>query len=553
VRYFLIFVFCSLVYAESFKILGPRAIAMGGAQVACTKDSFAQYWNPAALGIGRDVDVEIPFGIQGELTGDILGSADRISQLVEEYDKITQAQEDGDYIGLTEINSFVKILKEIDELNDPSKGVLIDASGGANFRISHLAFSVNNFTSIGVDPAVDTKNIRFDTATVSGAQSTSVKNLQDYQGIDLGKLIDDFVSSNPTIDDDPSDPDLLNARDTLLYGSDGAGGETGILEEITDTLGADFDESKYTLKDIANAIINAATDPTIVGPENVLTEEEVVDYVNQVEELKPTIEYILDSAVNGGAVSDNQSNLTLRGTSIFEAAFGYGMKFPNLLSPLPLLNSLLKGLYVGGNIKFMKGYISYYKQMVFSEDADGIDLVIENYDEYYRTSNALGIDLGFLYEKRPFGKRIRAGLVARNINSPTFDAPPESGSSQYKVRPQLRAGIALWPFNWWVISSDIDLSENSTALPGYKSRYFGLGTEINILNRRWLNLALRAGLMKNIAEATSKLSYTAGFGLNILHFNIDLGAAMSTDKTEIEDGTEIPSSASASLMISFNF
>ena len=497
--------------------------------------------------------MEIPVAIQGEATGDILGSADRISQLIEEYDKISQAQEDGDYIGLTEINSFVKMLKEIDELNDPSKGVLIDASGGANFRISHLAFSVNNFTSIGVDPAVDTQNIRFDSATVSGTQSTSVKKLQNYQGIDLGKLIDDFVDSNPTIDDDPSDPDLLNARDTLLYGSDGAGGETGILEEITDTLGADFDESKYTLKDIANAIINAATDPNIVGSENVLTKDEVIDYVNQVEELKPTIEYILDSAVNGGAVSENQSNLTLRGTSIFEASLGYGMKFPNLLSPFPLINSILRGFYVGGNVKFMKGYVSYYKQNVFDEEAGGIDAVIDNYNEYYRESNALGLDMGVLLEKRPFGKRIRAGLVARNINSPKFDAPPESRSSQYKVRPQLRAGIAIWPFNWWVISSDIDLTENSTALPGYKSRYFGLGTEINILNRKWLNLALRAGLMKNIAEETSKLAYTAGFGLNILHLNIDLGAAMSTDKTEIEDETEIPASASASLMISFNF
>ena len=66
-----------------------------------------------------------------------------------------------------------------------------------------------------------------------------------------------------------------------------------------------------------------------------------------------------------------------------------------------------------------------------------------------------------------------------------------------------------------------------------------LGTEINLINKKSFNLPLRLGLSKNMAESDSKLTYTAGTGLNFLYMHLDVSAGIGSDKTEI-DGTKYP-------------
>ena len=58
---------CSeFAFADAFKILGSRALGMGGASVAVVGDStgnsnaVTQYWNPAALGLHQGVSIDIP-------------------------------------------------------------------------------------------------------------------------------------------------------------------------------------------------------------------------------------------------------------------------------------------------------------------------------------------------------------------------------------------------------------------------------------------------------------------------------------------------------------
>jgi hypothetical protein len=104
----------------------------------------------------------------------------------------------------------------------------------------------------------------------------------------------------------------------------------------------------------------------------------------------------------------------------------------------------------------------------------------------------------------------------------------------------------------------MDLTRNLTPVSGYASRMMGIGTEINVFNRTWVNIPLRAGLMKNVADANSKLSYTAGFGLHFLHCMFDLGGSISSQTTEIKTGDtstaqKVPSNAALSAQLALMF
>jgi hypothetical protein len=128
--------------------------------------------------------------------------------------------------------------------------------------------------------------------------------------------------------------------------------------------------------------------------------------------------------------------------------------------------------------------------------------------------------------------------VGRNLNSPKFDRPDTVGGD-YTLDRQVRLGLAFNPANFWTLAADVDLTENDTPVDGFKSRQLALGTEINVFNRKAFNIPLRAGIMKNIAESSSKTAYTLGTGLNLLYMHFDVSGVLSTEKTTIDD-SEIP-------------
>ncbi|HAM37888.1 MAG TPA: hypothetical protein DCP53_00585 [Elusimicrobia bacterium] len=558
--YFLTGLTC--LFSESFKILGTRPLGMGGAYVAIGEDAITQYWNPAGLGIEKEVDVQLPFTVQAELTGDILGSADRLTELAEEYSEISSAQKTGKSLTMSQLSAFIKGIKEIESINDPKKGVLVGAGFGGNIKIQNFAISYNNFTSISADPNVDIKNLGLGSGAFSPQLKRAIYKAESYAGVDLGSLIDDdysatYQASHPgqNIYDTPTDSSLATSASTL---------SAGIITDITTNLtNLGIDTSITTSlpagmtveQAIANAIVNASVDPVIAAQlgTTALTAAEIANYVQQIEEIRPLVVSILSDAINGSSYAKNQSNLTIRGASTFEASLGYGREVPYVQTET-VLKGVLKGLYAGLNFKLMKGQVAYTKIRVLSDtDLD----ILEDFKNSQKISNSIGFDLGLLLKKEFFNRKTNFGLLFRNINQPTFDQPDAAinngEGSKYKVNPQVRGGVAIWPFNWWTVSTDIDLTNNSTALPGYKSRLWGLGNEFNLVNKEWLNFALRVGLMNNLSESSSKMAYTFGFGMNIMHFVIDLGAAMSSDSVEISDGTEVPSSAAAAVSISFDF
>jgi hypothetical protein len=275
---------------------------------------------------------------------------------------------------------------------------------------------------------------------------------------------------------------------------------------------------------------------------------QIVNAINQIQQNYSQIAGLLPAGAN--PFTANQTSLTLKGAAITELSAGYGGAVP-FVGELPLV----KRLSVGANVKWIRADVSYASVNILNDNSDMSDL-LKDFNNNRRTSYAPGLDLGALYDMKDTFLKSRGGLVIRNINRPSFDQPVEAeaaGVSKYKLDSQVRAGWAYYPWNWLVVAADLDLTRNLTSLPGYKSREAGLGAEINLVNKPWLNFALRGGLMKNVGETGSPLAYTGGLGLNLFHFYLELGGAVSSKTVKIQDGTKIPSSARVALNLGVRF
>jgi len=129
-------------------------------------------------------------------------------------------------------------------------------------------------------------------------------------------------------------------------------------------------------------------------------------------------------------------------------------------------------------------------------------------------STSYGIDLGAMYRPSSW---LKFGVVAKDINQPTFDAP---GGLQYKLTPQVRGGMAVNPWSTMTITADMDITSNQTLVPGLKSQVLSLGMEQTILSEF---LSFRVGTYKNVKDAGSIFTPTAGIGLRIYSFRLDVG------------------------------
>lgn len=503
-----------LVQAESFQILGARATGMGGASVAVGGDNksnseaLTQYWNPAALALHSGVDVEIPAGAGVEATGGLLNYAKNISDMSDQYSKIQDAQRLGKTLTLDQIKSFTDAVGNLSGLNQSGLGVLGQANGGLNVSTGKFSVSVNSFNSIGADPNVDLKNLYIGSGT-------------GISGVNFNQAgINTATPGNAA----------LSAASTSLAGT---------ISTLVASSGASL--GGLTALQAANAIINAASITTSVN--------DIVSAVNAISANQPLVSQVLSSANSGTSFKDNTSNVTLQALSMNELSFGYG-------HDLSFLSAKLKNLYVGGNLKYIQGRMGYYKETVWNSGVSKSGDLYSDATKDIKTSSNVGVDLGVLYEFDP-GIKTRVGVLARNINAPQFkrsaDAVNDGFDDKYKVDPQYRAGIALWPASWLLFSADYDLNKSDTLVEGYKSQYYGCGAELNLINRPAFNLALRGGIMKNTANSDSKMAYTAGLGINFLHVIIELSGAISSDKVEIQDGKEIPSDAYAALSVGMHF
>jgi hypothetical protein len=518
---FLVFLFLTgfalTARAESFKVLGSRAAGMGGAYVAVTgdsqssTDSVAAYWNPASLGLHKGVDVELLAGAGVEATGGLLNSAKKISDLANRYTAIKNAERNGSFLTLQEIQAFADGIKNLNELNAEDVGLLGDVNGGLNMLGGRGAITVNNFTSFGADPAVDLNNLFL------GSNAGN-------SGVNLTTLPASTTLSNSALATAST-----TLSDTIYTLATSAGVVIG-----TGT------PTQAQAQGISNAIINYASSQGY-------TTAQITDAVNAISDAQPLLKtYLTGSKLD---FSNNNSNVTLKGISLTEAAFSYGR---NISSQ----NVLFKDIYWGVGLKYLYGQVGYYKEEVLKSSVSSSSKVFSDYNTNVESSSSIGVDAGLLWDLKS-KLRSRIGLVGKNLNSPEFNWPSAAISDgltgKYKISPQYRIGAALWPANWWILSCDYDLTKNKTPIDGYNSQMLGVGTEIDLLNKKSVNLALRGGVYKNVALKNPALTYTLGIGINLLHCTVDISGSESTDRVEVEDGDKIPSEARAAISIGFNF
>lgn len=248
---------------------------------------------------------------------------------------------------------------------------------------------------------------------------------------------------------------------------------------------------------------------------------------------------------------NNNSKLNIRGIQLTEIGAAYGQELP-----------FAPGLHVGGALKLMRGDVGYYDLFVSRNDSESGD-VIDKVKEGAKSSGNFGVDLGALWEIdstfEDLPLRPRLGLTGRNLNNPKFSqaasAVAAGHTSKFAVNPQVRMGAAISPFDWWHFASDIDLTENRTALDARKSRQFSLGTEVDVFNREWINIPIRGGMMRNVAE-DSKTMLSLGTGLNLVHVHFDMSIAWSPETIETRSAGEsqtMPAEASIGVSLGVLF
>jgi len=513
-------------YAESWQILGPRAMGMGGAGVAAAVGGVAQYWNPASLAqeaTNAKWGVQIPVGVRGEFTGNTLKDANVLGDLANKFSKIQNAQTSGKALDANTIAAFAQGITAISDMNEPGTGALADVAGGAEFKIGRFNFSINNFTSIGGDPSVDTTNIGLGGATgVTGI---------NFSGVSAAAPAD-TASRNQ----------IQAAIDTIGFGNL----NTLVCGSAACISGVTQNPAINNSLTLANALVNQAIT-------NGASATDIQNAATTLQQNAATAAPLVANAATGNAYTNNQTRLVVRGASFTELAMGYGHQV------------FVPGLLVGGNLKAIVGNVGYTRFDVLQNNT-GSSNALKDFRSNSKQSVRPGIDAGVLWDVdqlvpvAPFKPRL--GIVARNINNPKFDQPQiaiDNGeASKYPLNSQVRAGLAITPANFWNIAADFDLTKNLTPLPGYASRMVGIGTEINVFNRSWINIPLRAGLMKNIADSNSKLSYTAGFGANFLHCMLDVGGSISSKTTEIKSGDtgtaqKVPENASLAVQLALMF
>jgi F plasmid transfer operon, TraF, protein len=219
---------------------------------------------------------------------------------------------------------------------------------------------------------------------------------------------------------------------------------------------------------------------------------------------------ISDIATGGGFVStpvvatNNITNVSITGAmallglEVRQVAFSYAYAFADKMFSFGVTGKILQGAAFSGSTTL----------------TGGTDVSIRDNFGKPTLSTAFGIDVGAIYRPSSW---LRLGLVAKDINQPTFDAP---GGGELKLGPQLRGGVAVNPYSSLTLTADVDATSNKTFVPGIKSQVLSLGAEQTIFSEF---MSFRLGAFKNMKDAGTPFTPTAGLGLRIFAFRMDVG------------------------------
>ena len=190
--------------------------------------------------------------------------------------------------------------------------------------------------------------------------------------------------------------------------------------------------------------------------------------------------------------------MALRALEARQVAFSYAYAFSDKTFSFGVTGKIIQGAAYSGNMTLTGGTnVS----------------VTDNFGKP-TLSTAFGIDVGAIYRPSSW---LRFGVVAKDINQPTFDAP---GGEELKLGPQVRGGVAVNPYSSLTLTADVDATSNKTLAPGVKSQVLSLGAEQTIFSEF---MSFRLGAFKNMKDAGTPFTPTAGLGLRIFALRVDVG------------------------------
>ena len=190
--------------------------------------------------------------------------------------------------------------------------------------------------------------------------------------------------------------------------------------------------------------------------------------------------------------------MALRALEVRQIAFSYAFAFADKTFSIGVTGKILQGAAYSGSTTLTGG--------------TGVSIT-DNFGKP-AISTAFGIDVGAIYRPSSW---LRFGAVAKDINQPTFDA---AGGGELKLGPQVRAGVAVNPYSSLTLTADVDATSNKTLVPGGKSQILSLGAEQTIFSEF---LSFRVGAFKNMKDAGTPFTPTAGLGLRLFAFRADVG------------------------------
>lgn len=191
--------------------------------------------------------------------------------------------------------------------------------------------------------------------------------------------------------------------------------------------------------------------------------------------------------------------MTVRGLEARQAAFSYAYAFSDRTFSIGATAKIIQGVAYSAGV----GVIGSEGGLGFTSDLGKPEI-----------STAIGIDAGAIYRPASW---LRFGVVGKDLNQPTFDAP---GGQEFKLTPQVRGGVAVNPYESLTLTFDGDITSNKTLVPGIKSRVLSLGAEQTLPAEF---LSLRVGALKNVEDAKSIITPTAGFGIRFFALRVDVG------------------------------
>lgn len=497
-------IFGSDAYAREWTIVGPRALGMGGANVAVANDATAGYWNPAAYGFFKGTDggdygkrtfsAVLDAGVGAQIHEDLGEQINKIKET--NFNNVNSGQISAVYVG-----DFLKLTTELKTFNDnPNRAITVMMNAGLRGQYSHYGIGAYGYGDISARGYLDLVNI----APVSS--SGLPVNL-----ISAFSTTSNFNNGTPA----PAGNYFTSAQKTSLVNTISA------LPGWDATSAANF--------------VQAADYGLTQAQANNIAIPDVSTNINNV----TTVATLASSAQTGGSFANNNSALIIKGLTVVEVPLTYGY-------------ALTEDFSVGGNIKYMRGTTYHAAIPVFNKK---INTALNDAKHMSTDSSAFGLDLGLLYR---FGDKVRLALVGRNLNSPSFDMKKLSSTyslveganeDTIKEKAQVRAGMAFKPLDFITFALDYDITDNDTTISKtYKSRNLCGGVELNLLKI----IQLRVGAYKNMSKRDIGPVYTGGLGLNLWLVNIDLGASVSPKTVKI-DTTTLPKEVKAELAISTLF